>query len=83
MSTLISVRGNEDIEVEESFNLVRQRLNQMLTGTKRDGSENNTNKPLNDLTFKHAESGMRIAILPEHIIGIADTGDLEEDDDDE
>jgi len=81
MSTMISVRGLEDVHVDATFNLVRQRLNQILTSTNRAGDSVDNAKPLNDLTFKEYDSGARVCILPEHVIAIADMGGDEDDDD--
>lgn len=72
MTTFLFVRGLDPVEVEESFNLVRQRINEVVTGTDRDGSKAEDkvrNRPLHKVTFKTAEGG-RIAISPENIIGV-------------
>lgn len=80
MSTFLFVRGLEPVELEDNFNLVRQRLNEVLTGTNRDGSEDNSNKPMQKVSFKTAEGG-RIAVVPEHIIGVGSDTRTDSDDD--
>jgi len=69
----------EPVEVEENYNLVRQRLNEIVTNTNRDGTEDTDNKPLNKVSFKTIEGG-RVAIMPEHIIGVG--SDLRKDGED-
>jgi len=76
VTTFLFLRGMEIVEVEESFNLVRQRINEVVTKTNRDGSEDKDQRPLHKVSFKTAEGG-RVAIVPEYIIGVG--SDLEKD----
>lgn len=100
MATFLIVRGMEDIELAENFNMVRSRINQALTGTnnKAEKADDKTRvRPLNKLTFKTILRDEddedeytigRIAIAPEHVIGVGsdeekdgNSDDEEEDDD--
>jgi hypothetical protein len=75
----------EPVEVEESFNLVRQRLNQAITGTNRDGvkaDDKERNRPLHKLSFKTTEGG-RISVAPEHLIGVGSDSDRDGGDEEE
>ena len=76
MTTFLFLRGMEIVEVEESFNLVRQRINEVVTNTNRAGEPDEDNKPLHKLSFKTAEGG-RVAIAPEYVIGVG--SDIEKD----
>ena len=79
MATFLLIRGMEPVEVEASYNLVRQRINQAVTGTDRDGvkaDDKERNRPLHKISFKTAEGG-RIAIVPDHVIGVG--SDTEKD----
>jgi hypothetical protein len=72
MTTFLIIRGIDPVEVEESFNLVRQRVNEAVTGTQRDGSKADDkvrNRPLHKLTFKTVDGG-RIAPVPENILAV-------------
>ena len=98
MATYLMVRGLEPVEIEESFNLARQRVNEVVTGTNRDGSMDYRQRPLHKVTFKTKDNG-RFAPVPQHILGVGSdmpndksengTGDdydeeeFEEDEDDE
>lgn len=79
MSTFLLIRGMEPVEVDASYNLVRHRINQALTGTNQDGSKAEDvvrNRPLHKISFKTMEGG-RIAIAPDAIIGVG--SDTEKD----
>jgi len=76
MTTFLFLRGMEIVEVEESFNLVRQRINEVVTNTNRNGTPDEDNKPLHKLSFKTADGG-RVAIAPEYVIGVG--SDIEKD----
>jgi hypothetical protein len=78
VSTFLFVRGMEPIEVEESYNLVRQRLNEVVTGTNRDGTEDDSKRPLHKVSFKTVEGG-RVAIVAEYLIGVG--SDVQKDED--
>jgi hypothetical protein len=70
----------EPVEVQESFNLVRQRINQAITGTNREGvkaNDKDRNRPLHTLSFKTMEGG-RIAPAPEHVIGVGSDTERDE-----
>jgi hypothetical protein len=72
MTTFLIIRGIDPVEVQESFNLVRQRVNEAVTGTQRDGSKADDkvrNRPLHKLTFKTLDGG-RIAPVPENILAV-------------
>lgn len=63
-----------NVELDENFNFVRQRINQAITATTREGEPKDKKdraKPLHDLTFKLA-SGGQIAVNPEKIIAVAE-----------
>ena len=87
MATTLHVQG-ADIELEESFNLVRQRLNtvtKMMLDYREEGGQSLGNgakfEPFHTLSFKTAGGG-RIAINPEKVIGVSsdeakDTGSSE------
>lgn len=83
MSTFLFIRGLDPVELEESFNMVRQRVNEVVTGTDRDGSKAEDkvrNRPLHKVTFKTVQedgSTGRIAVSPENIIGVG--SDTEKD----
>lgn len=79
MSTFLLIRGMEPVDVDASYNLVRHRVNQALTGTNQDGSKAEDvvrNRPLHKLSFRTTEGG-RIAIAPDYIIGVG--SDTEKD----
>lgn len=69
MATYLFIRSMEPVVVEENYNLVRQRLNEVITQTNRDGSPDESNRPMHKVSF-HTIEGGRIAIVPEHIIGV-------------
>jgi hypothetical protein len=85
VTTFLIVRGIDPIEVEESFNLVRQRVNEAITGTSRDGSKAEDkirNRPLHKLTFKTTDGG-RIAPVPENILAVGSDTEKDAGGDDE
>ena len=70
MTTFLFVQGLDPVELaeEESFNKVRARGNQALTGVNGKGESDRTN-PMHKLTFFTAEGG-RISVNPEKFIGV-------------
>jgi hypothetical protein len=81
------VRGLDPIELDEdeSFNRVRQKVNQAVTSTYRNGEEKNGKdaaRPLHEVTFFTADGG-RIAPVPYLIqaVGSDQRKDGEEDED--
>lgn len=87
MATTLLVQGGE-IEVDETFNFVRSRINKALKSKvdyEADGGDKYT--PAHDLSFKTADGG-RIAVSPEKVIGVMsdepkDVGSGGGDDDEE
>jgi hypothetical protein len=90
MATTIHMQGGS-IDLDENFNMVRQRLNQAQraledyrNGTVADGTKF---RPYHDLSFKTEEGG-RISINPEKIIAVEsdlpnDKGSKSDDEDDD
>lgn len=59
MATFLMVQGMEAVELDESFNKVRRRLDEV----------NPEDKPFSKLSFKTAEGG-RISVNFEKVIGV-------------
>jgi hypothetical protein len=82
VSTYLMVRGLDPIELDEdeSFNRVRQKVNQAVTSTYRNGKD--AARPLHEVTFFTADGG-RIAPVPYLIqaVGSDQRKDGEEDED--
>lgn len=89
MATTLLLQGGE-IDLDENFDKVKQRINQAITGTDRNGNKATDKaraRPLHTLSFK-TEDGGRVAINPEKVIGVVsdlpkDTARADDDDDDE
>lgn len=85
MATYLFIQGMDNVEVEESYNLVRQRINRAITGIDKSGETlepKNAAKPLHDLSFKTADGG-RIAVNPDKIIGVGSDEDRDSGGEDE
>lgn len=71
MATTLLVQGGE-IEVDETFNFVRARINKALkrkADYEAEGEKDEKYEPVHDLSFK-TEQGGRIGVNPDKVIGV-------------